>query len=217
MATASSKAITFSLIMFMVRVSLFCCCLGVRAIGGERGEDCPDRSIIYKASRNIQSPIRLKIIHHRNRKRQSPGRWRGEAAGCGAIWGDERLETRPPFKGGEGGGRVSFAACPALGRTETGREGQAGGSAGRSCRSGRQATGPCSDAAPGRWLHMEECRFGERGPATHRSIGEVVLRRSEFKCENTKVSCKTCNSLRLDLNQNGRQIAPAAVSFQRFV
>jgi len=216
MATASSKAITFSLIMFMVRVSLFCCCLGVRAIGGERGEDCPDRSIIYKASRNIQSPIRLKIIHHRNRKRQSPGRWRGEAAGCGAIWGDERLETRPPFKGGR-----AVAASRSLhvrrwaGRRQGGRAKQ-GGSAGRSCRSGRQATGPCSDAAPGRWLHMEECRFGERGPATHRSIGEVVLRRSEFKCENTKVSCKTCNSLRLDLNQNGRQIAPTAVSFQRF-
>ena len=100
MATASSKAITFSLIMFMVRVSLFCCCLGVRAIGGERGEDCPDRSIIYKASRNIQSPIRLKIIHHRNRKRQSPGRWRGEAAGCGAIWGMSGLRRGHLLRGG---------------------------------------------------------------------------------------------------------------------
>ncbi len=139
MATASSKAITFSLIMFMVRVSLFCCCLGVRAIGGERGEDCPDRSIIYKASRNIQSSIRLKIIHHRNRKRQSPGRWRGEAAGCGAIWGDERLETRPPFKGGR-----AVAASRSLhvrrwaGRRQGGRAKQGGALAAPAGQAGRQ-------------------------------------------------------------------------------
>ncbi len=139
MATASSKAITFSLIMFMVRVSLFCCCLGVRAIGGERGEDCPDRSIIYKASRNIQSSIRLKIIHHRNRKRQSPVRWRGEAAGCGAIWGDERLETRPPFKGGR-----AVAASRSLhvrrwaGRRQGGRAKQGGALAAPAGQAGRQ-------------------------------------------------------------------------------
>ena len=139
MATASSKAITFSLIMFMVRVSLFCCCLGVRAIGGERGEDCPDRSIIYKASRNIQSSIRLKIIHHRNRKRPSPGRWRGGAAGCGAIWGDERLETRPPFKGGR-----AVAASRSLhvrrwaGRRQGGRAKQGGELAAPAGQAGRQ-------------------------------------------------------------------------------
>ena len=212
MATASSKATTFSLIMFMVRVSLFCCCLGVRAIGGSWGEDCPDRSIIYKASRNFQSPKRLKIIHHRNRKRQSPG---VGAACCGPIRGMSGLRRGHLLRGGR-----AVAASRSLhvrrwaGRRQGGRAKQ-GGSAGRSCRSGRQATGPCSDAAPWRWLRMGECRFGERGPATHRSDGEVVLRRPEFKCENTKVSCKGCNDLPPRRNQNGRQIAPAAVSVQR--
>ena len=212
MATASSKATTFSLIMFMVRVSLFCCCLGVRAIGGSWGEDCPDRSIIYKASRNFQSPKRLKIIHHRNRKRQSPG---VGAACCGPIRGMSGLRRGHLLRGG--GRWPRLVRCMSGAAPDGDRAGgpSRGGSAGRSCRSGRQAPGPCADAAPWRWLRMEECRFGERGQATHRSDGEVVLRRPEFKCENTKVSCKGCNDLPPRRTQNGRQIAPAAVSVQR--
>ena len=57
MATASSKAITFSLIMFMVRVSLFCCCLGVRAIGGGEGRGLPG------PKHHIQSFAQYSIAH----------------------------------------------------------------------------------------------------------------------------------------------------------
>lgn len=80
---------------------------------------------------------------------------------CGVRSG-RQLETRPPFQGGGGGGRVSFAACPAR-RTVTGQEGQAGGRAGRSCRSagGRDAVFGHSR----RDGSLRERRDGERGPA----------------------------------------------------
>ena len=124
----------------LIRMVLFPVMLwfgGPAGFRGERGQ--PGLRTICELPRNFQSLIRLKIIHHRNRKRQSPGRWRGEAAGCGAIWGDERLETRPPVKGGR-----AVAASRSLhvrrwaGRRQGGRAKQGGALAAPAGQAGRQ-------------------------------------------------------------------------------
>ena len=90
-------------------------------------------------------------------------------AKAGAVMKAVQLETRPPVKGGEIGGRVSGAACPAVRRAMTGQEGRARGEAGRSCRVGRQANEPCSAIAAGRWFR-EDVPVGER--ARHRTARE---------------------------------------------
>ncbi len=138
--TASSKATAFSMIMVMVQVSLFLLLFGNPGSRGGRG-GCPSLSTIYKAARNFQSLARLKIIHHRNRKRQSVMVGSGGAARDAAS-----------CSGGEGGGRVSFAACPAE-RPDGDRAGgpSEGGELGPLLPVGRRAGGPCSVSAAGRW------------------------------------------------------------------
>ena len=99
-------------------------------------------------------------------------------------------------RGGRGGGRVSFAACPgtrATGEDRAGQPsegeswpllpGQAGGQSGR-----------FQPAIAGRWSRSEAAGIRERGPAGHRLWDEMVFDCIELKCENAKFDCMFCNN-----------------------
>lgn len=141
MTTASRKATAFSLIIRMVVVPCFVVVgePGRSAEGGERG-DRPGLSIIYTVARNFQSLKRLKIIHQRNRKRQSPGAFRGRegdperGGGCLGVGSSRRGHQ---FRGGRAVAASLSLRVRQEGRTVTGKEGQAGGEL--ASPSGRQA------------------------------------------------------------------------------
>lgn len=133
MTTASRKATAFSLIR-MVGVSLFCCGWGAGAIaeGGERGNR-PGLSIIYTAARNFQSQKRLKIIRHRNRKRQSPA---GRLGAASSRRGHQ-------FRGGSAVAASLSLLAGAEARAMTGRRASSGGERWPVLPVGRRATGTC--------------------------------------------------------------------------
>lgn len=124
-----------------------------------------------------------------------------------------RLETRPPVQGGEGGGRVSFAACRALGQAVTGGEGPAGGELASPFQSAGGRGEPFSvprrrAMRPHAILHRISA-WMERRPRAASLDRQVGLRRREFKCENTKLDCVKRNILGA-CHANGRRNAPAA-------
>jgi hypothetical protein len=81
----------------------------------ERERNRPRRCAYGSPQRNFQLSERMKIIHRRNRKRRSSARVARSRRG--------RLSR------GEGGGRASFAACPAQGAGGDGRLAERGGRA----------------------------------------------------------------------------------------
>ena len=107
----------------MVLVSLFCCVWGgPDDHGGGRGS--------ARAKHHVESNAQYSVLHktENNSSPQSKKAINGCPAGARrAPDMGAQLETRPPVQGGECGGRVSFAACRALGAAVTDQEGLAGG------------------------------------------------------------------------------------------
>lgn len=120
---------------------------------GERRNDRPGLSIIYKEARNFQSQRWLKIIHHRNRKTQ----WISVSAARDAAV--------------VSGGEVTTASLSLHARPcRRGRGGPEPASEGESCRpaAGRRATGSFATSIAGRCILAEAPGWrGDR--ARHRS------------------------------------------------
>jgi hypothetical protein len=125
----------------------------------------------------------------------------------------QQLETRPPVQGGEGGGRVSFAACRPRRPGDDRQEGRQGGSAGQSFQSAGGQQRRLRPVSPA----MRPCglRRGWRGgPALHRSGGQVVCGGIECKCENAKHTCVKCNKLRCKPRKTAAGSLWRSLSFQ---
>lgn len=106
-------------------------------------------------------------------------------------------------RGGRGGGRVSFAASPhACGAgNRRGRMAGRGERRGDPAGSGRLADGPCLACDCRAMSQYENAGIGERSPAAHRLGSKLVFNCVEFKCENTKHNCVSCNSIAYAPNQ----------------
>jgi hypothetical protein len=154
----------------------------VRVAGRSRGEGAPRPHRIWEATRNFQSFIRLKVIHHRNREMQFIAEGRASS-------------RRGHHFRGRGGGRVSFAACRARSRAVTGKQGSAGGTAGQSSRSAGGQHGHRRPMLPSN-ESLQTCAGLERRPDAAFIKQQVGMRRRHFKCENTKLTCINCNKLR---------------------
>lgn len=191
MTTASRKATAFSLI----RMVGFPCFVvvgepGRSAEGGERRPPRPAHHIHMFAQYSIS---------HETENNSSPQSKKAITRAAGMAFGAAgseagQLETRPPVQGGGGGGRVSFAACRRVARAVTGEEGQRGGRAGQSFQSaGGQ---PDRSACVAGNASLRICAELERRLRAASLDGQVVVRRIEFKCENTNPGCADCNKLR---------------------